>query len=113
MVGVAAAILPGAGAAKGDAVDEFEMAGIEAERELNFFAGGGGPFGAVAEMVFHIAAAWGGFPAGIGEFAENLARAFADDIGEDVQAAAMGHPHDDFADALFAGFFEREVEQRE
>jgi len=37
VIGVALAILPGAGAAEGDAVDEFEVAGIEAERELDFF----------------------------------------------------------------------------
>src|SRR6185503_13640329 len=112
MVGVAAATLAGAGAAKRDAVDKFEVAGIEAERELNFFAGCGGPFRAVAEMIFYVATAGGGFPAGIGELAENLAGAFADDVGEDVEAAAMSHAHDDFAHTLFAGFFNGEVEER-
>src|SRR3569833_4524343 len=101
MIGVTAAILTSAGAAERDAVHEFEMAGIETECELNFFTGGGGPFGAVAEMIINITAMRGGFPAGVGEFAENLARALDDDVGEDVQAAAMGQAHGAFADTLF------------
>src|SRR4051812_38745457 len=111
MIGVAGAILSRAGAAERDAVDEFEVAGIETERELKFFAGGGGPFGAVAEMIFHVATAGGGFPASIGKLAEDLSRTFADDVREHIQATAMGHADDDFVDALVAGFLQREVEQ--
>ena len=55
--GVADAILLGADAAQGDRIHKFEMAGIETERQMDFCAGGGRPIGAVAEMIFHVAAA--------------------------------------------------------
>ncbi len=48
----------------------------------------------------------------VGEFAENILRAFVHDVGQHVQPAAVGHAQHDFLDALIAGLFDGQVEQR-
>ena len=48
----------------------------------------------------------------IGEFAEDLLRAFAHDVGQHVQPPAMGHGQHDFVGPLLAGSFDRQIQQR-
>src|SRR6185503_4739563 len=64
------------------------------------------------QMVLHVTAARMIAPVAIGELAENLTRAFAHNIGKHVEAAAMRHAEDDFANALLSSFFNRQIEQR-
>src|SRR5436305_133516 len=70
------------------------------------------PVCAMAEMIFHIATSGLRFPISIGEFAENLPRVFAHDIGKNVQPASMRHAENDFLESLLAGLFNGEVQQR-
>src|ERR1051326_440996 len=108
---IADAVLLGANAAHCDRIYKFEMARIEAKREVDFCARRSRPIGAVAEVIFHIPAALLRFPIGIGEFAENLARIFAHDIGKNIQPATMRHAEDDFFESLLTGFFDGQIEQ--
>ena len=71
------------------------------------------PVAAVAEMIFHVAAFRPQFGIGVGEFAENFARSFADDVSQHVEPSAMTHADYNCFDALMAGFFNREIEQRQ
>src|SRR6185437_7515480 len=103
MIVIALAILPRPRSTERHAVDQFEMAWIETQRQLDFLAGSRRPFRAVAEVIFHVPTAGGGFPAGIGEFAENLPRAFPNDVREHIQSSAMRHAHHDFLHALLGG----------
>ena len=109
---VADAILLGADAAHRDRVDVFQVAGVEAERNVQLRAVGGEPIAAGAEVIFHIAAA--AVPIGIRvvELAEDIGRALAADVGQHVEPAAVGHRHHDFDHAVFGGGFKREVQQR-
>src|SRR5262245_59203107 len=63
--GIADSILFGAGAAERDRINEFKMARIETQREVNWMTLGGRKIGAVAQVIFHVAAAFVGFPIGI------------------------------------------------
>jgi len=48
----------------------------------------------------------------VGEFAKDLLRALAHDVGQHIQAAAMSHRQHDFVGPLFAGSFDRHFQQR-
>ena len=93
------------------AVDEFQMARVETKREMHRLARGRGPIRPVAQMILHVAV-----PAEklgiIGEFAKNQVRTFAQDIGQHIQAPAMGHAQDDFFDALLRRLFDGQIQQR-
>ena len=106
------AILFRAHAAQHDGVDEFEVAGVEAKRQVNEAAGGSLVVAAVTQMVFHIAAAPVKVRVAVLELAEDLLRAFADDVGQHVQAAPVCHAENNFAHAVLAGALDGEVEQR-
>ena len=66
----------------------------------------------VAEVVLHIAATQVQSAVHIGEFAENLARALAHEVGQDIEATAVGHTQHDVAYAMFRGALGQVVEQR-
>src|SRR5258708_288033 len=87
------------------------MAGIEAKRQMDFPARSGGPIAAVSEMILHIAASDVQLRVGVLKFAKNFPRAFPDDIRQHVQSPAMRHAEHDFLDALFARFFDGQIEQ--
>jgi hypothetical protein len=59
------AVLFGASATQGNRIDEFQVAWIETEREMNPLASSCYPICAVAKMVLHVATAGIGFPIGI------------------------------------------------
>src|SRR6185369_2628073 len=109
---IADSILFGAGTAQGDWVDEFQVAGVEAEGQMDLRAARGYPIGAVAEVVLHIAVPRLRFPVGVGVFAEDLPGTFSDDVGEDIEASPMSHTQDNFAYSLLAGFFYGEIQKR-
>ncbi len=68
---------------------------------------------AVAQVILHVAAAEVQLGVDVGEFAEDLLRALAHDVGQHVQPAAVGHGQHDFANALVAGLFDGQVQQRD
>ena len=49
----------------------------------------------------------------LGEFVEDELVVLAQDIGEDVEAAAVGHAHDDLLDAVARAFLDDLVEDRD
>ena len=71
-----------------------------------------GPRAAVAEVIAHVAAPGPKLGLGVGELAEDFARRFADDVGQHIEAATVGHADDDVAHALAAGLFDGQVQQR-
>ena len=110
-IAVAQAILMRAHTAEHDGIHKLQMAWVEAQREMDFSAVGRRPIAAVAEVMFHVAASLPQLRLGVGEFAENFAGIFSDDVGQHVKPAAMSHADDDVGRALMAGFFNDEVEQ--
>src|SRR5438874_3636192 len=108
---VARAILFRPNSPEHDWIHKFQMARIETKREMDFLSLHGRPVRVEAKMIFHIAMAGLRLPAGIGELRKNLAWTFCHDIGEHIQAPAMGHPEDNFGDTLFAGFFDGEIQE--
>ena len=64
-------------------------------------------------MVLHVAAADVQLGVDIGEFAEDLLRALAHDVGQHVEPAAMGHGQHDLVDLLLAGLFDGQLQQRD
>src|SRR3546814_16887840 len=61
-----------------------------------------------AEVIFYVARAADILRIGraAGEFAEDDAIGLAQDVGENVEAAAMGHAEDDFLHAVLAAIFD-------
>ncbi len=79
---------------QGHRVDELQVAGVEAERQIaaprpttvTYVV-------AVAQVVLHVAAAAEPLRVDVLELAEDLLRALADDVGQHVQPAAVRHAH--------------------
>src|SRR3546814_9889741 len=67
-----------------------------------------------AEVIFYVARAADILRIGraAGEFAEDDAIGLAQDVGENVEAAAMGHAEDDFLHAVLAAIFDDTFERR-
>ncbi len=78
-----------------DWIYKFQMAGIEAKREMNFPAIAHRPIATMAKMIFHIAAFRPEFRLGVGKFLENFARFFSDDVSQHIEPAAMAHADHD------------------
>ncbi len=99
--------------AEHDGIDDLEMGGIGGQRQVHAIlvelAIGGG-----AEMVFHVARALD--LVGVGraslELVEDRPVGLAHDIGEHVQASAMGHADDDLADAELPAALDDLLERR-
>ena len=92
-------------------VHVFQMAGIEAERNMQPRAIGRLPIAAGAHVVFHVAATMPPFRIRVFELAEDVDRLLADDVGQHVQPAAMGHGHHDFDNAVAGGRFECQIQE--
>jgi len=107
---VALGALTGAGGTFDDWVDGFEVAWVRGEgdedRAVFEFA-----FDLVAEVVFDVAVAcdevW---DVVFVELVEDDLERFLEEVGEDGEAAAVGHAHHDFLDASGWAFFEDGVE---
>ena len=110
---IAAVILLGAHDADNDGIDQLQMAGVVAERDVNVVVVFGAAVLGVAEVIFDVAVAvlaFGGFSL---EFAEDDFVGLVDDMGQDVEPAAMGHSHDDFLDAQSGAVIDQGIEQRD
>ena len=99
-LGVAENALTGAGHAFDDRIDCFEVARVGGETHPDGVAGLADALGVVAEMVFHIAIAADHLGDEIfRELVEDEFERLAQEIGQDVETSAVGHPHDDFLHA--------------
>ena len=76
-------------------------------------AGGRLVIGRVAEVVLDVAAAEVLLGVDVFERREDLADVLVHDVREHVEAPAVGHRQHDFGDALRAGRFDEQVEQRD
>ena len=108
---VADPVLLGAHAAHRHRVDELEVARVERQREVDPAAVLRGPVARVTHVVLHVAAARVLLRVEVLELAEDVPGRLADDVGEHVQAAAVGHAEDDLHRALRCDLFDRQVEQ--
>jgi hypothetical protein len=91
-LGVVDEALLAAAAAEHDGVDELEVRRVRREHHAELLPRGGGVLVRVAHVVLHVAAAGGeGRGPRLVELGEDLLQVLADDVGEHVQAAAMGH----------------------
>ena len=91
-IAVAETILLRTHSTQHDWIDKFQVARVEAKREMNFSPIAHCPIAAMAEVMFHVAALRPHFGFGVGEFLKNLAWIFADNMGQHVETAAMAHP---------------------
>ncbi len=113
-LGIVQLPLPGAGLAFDHGVNRFEMARIRREAEADLRPGAGGDDRIETEVILHIAIAQlGAGDVVFREFVEDELVVLAEDIGEDVQAAAVGHAHDDLLHAEAGAFFQNFVEDRD
>ena len=76
-------------------------------------AGAGCPSRRVPEVVLHIASAGGNLPLNVLELTEDCVGVLTDDVGEDVQSAAMGHAEDKFVELLLTRLLDHQREQRD
>ena len=85
-------VLDGTGAAFHDGVDGFEVAGIGGKGDVQRLPVREGEGGSVTEVVFDVASSFGVVRHVVGrEFVEDIAKGFVQDIGQDIQASAVGH----------------------
>jgi hypothetical protein len=109
---VAETILLGAHAPLDHRTHPFEMARIECQADMHAPARRGGVIGRVAEMVFHVPATEILLGNVVLERREDLAEILVHDVGEHVQAPAVGHGDDDFVHSLLPGGLHQKIEQR-
>jgi hypothetical protein len=109
---VADAILLRPRAPKHDRIHELEVARVEAEGEVHLAPARRHEVRAVPHVVLHVAAAEVKLGVGVLELAENVARALAHDVGEHVQAAAMGHSEHDLVHSMLRRTIDGEGEER-
>ena len=85
-------VLLGAGDALEHRVDGLEVGRVRRDRHLDLVAGAGDELALGAEVVLHVAGALDGARVDVAlELAEDLAVLLADDVGEHVEPAAVGH----------------------
>jgi hypothetical protein len=115
-IGVAAAQLARAHAADDHRIDDFQVRGVEGEGDVHG-AARRGHVGAEAHVVLHVAGVRSAVVLVVLELAfelvEQLARRLAERVHQHVEAAAVGHAHHHFLDALFAAATDHHVEHRD
>ena len=67
----------------------------------------------LAQVVLHVAAPEVALGVRVAERREDLADVLVHDVGEDVQAAAVGHADDDLFDAVTGGVVDEQIEHRD
>ena len=93
-----------------DGVDEFEVAWVEGQAEVDALVPTGGEVRGETHVVLHVAA--GDVALGVRravELAENLVRALAENVGQHVEPAAVGHADDDFRHSELSAHVEQRV----
>ena len=111
--GVLENALTGAGLALNNRIDRLEVAGVCGHADFHRRSAGKLAGALVTEVVFHIAILAAAEFLGIEEvleLPENHARGFFDEIGKNIEAAAVGHAHDDFEHARGGAVLENRVE---
>ena len=88
------------------------MGRIGGETDLDGFPGRGHELGFVTEVVFHVAITANGMGDVVFRelFEENVER-LAEDVGEDAEAATVGHAHDNFFHADLGAVLDERVER--
>ena len=106
--GVVTPPLLGAGAALDHRVDGLEMAGVGGQADVDLGAGGGLIVRAEAAVVLDVAVTTVAVGADVVlELVEDHRVGLLEDVGENVEAAAVGHPHHDlFGPGLGSGLHE-------
>ena len=96
-----------------DRIDQFEVAGIGAQADVDAAALAGGAIVGVAEVIFHIAVALALSVGcdGSGKFAEEHFIRLVQHVGEHIQPPAVGHAHADFLHTDLGPFVDQDVEQ--
>ena len=105
------AILAGAGAAHGDGIDGFEVAGVGDEVQGDGAAIARGESAGGSDVVLHVAAAENAAGIDVFEFGEDVGGGFAEGVDHDAEAAAMAHAHDGALGAELGGTVEQLVEE--
>ncbi len=100
-LGVTTAVHPGLDRALDHRVDDFQVRGVERQREVDG-AASGGHVAREALVVLHVASGQV-LGSGVLELGEQVLGLFAQRVDQHVQAATVGHADDDFLHALFAG----------
>ncbi len=110
----AKARLFGARAPHDHGVDELQVAGVERHRQVDLVAGRGDVVARVAHVVLDVR----GPQVLLGvlrllELREHRVGRLVHDVVQDVEAAAVGHAHQDLLDALLAALFEQRAQHRD
>ena len=107
-------VLLGAGDALEHRVDRLEVRGVRGHRDLDPRAGAGDELALGAEVVLHVAGALHGARVDVAlELAEDLRVLLADDVGQHVEAAAVGHAHRDLVELRLRRGLADLVDQRD
>ena len=106
-------VLPGPHAADRHRIHKFQMARVEAEREVHAAAVGGAVVGGVTEVILHVATAHVQLRIHVGKLTEDPLRTLPHDVREHVETAAMRHRQHDVADILRCSPFDRHLHQRD
>ena len=110
---VAAAVLAGPHRALDDRAYDLQVGGVEAQGQVDQAPGGVHVRGE-AQVVFDVAGDL--TPVALEaplELAEDVPRRLAEDVGQDVEAPAVGHADDDLLDPLAPGALDQLVQQRD
>ena len=103
--------LPGPAFADHHRVNSFEVAGVGGEGEVDLLSGGVFAVGGKALVVFHIPFADEGELQGLGELGKDGRQGLGEDVGKDVDAAAVGHPQHQVDDPELLGQVDQVVEE--
>ena len=111
MFHITADSLPGPSGPFNYGIDGLEMAGIRRQTNLDLLAGGQFTHAAVAEVILHVTISRDQIGHIIfGELSEDNFERFAQQIGENVEAAAMRHPHADLLHSRLRASMQNRVE---
>ena len=111
---VAARLLLGADDALDHRVDQFQVAGVGREADVDHPALGAGAVVGVAEVVLHVAVAFGGLvDDGAAEFATDDLVRLVQHVGQDVEPAAVGHADAHLLHAEGRAVIHQGVQQRD
>ena len=92
-------------------IDRLEVAGVGRQRQVDRVLVLGHVVGREAQVVLDVAVAGDGLRHVPLELAEDQAVGLVQDVGQDVEPAAVGHAHDDLEDAVRARLLDDRVEQ--
>ena len=110
---VVVVVLDGADLAEDNGVLSLEMRGVGNERELDALAGGGRALEVHAQVVLDVTRTLLIATGHTGELGENGLVGLADDVGEDIETATMGHTDDDILDTIVDGAVDKSLHTRD